>query len=355
MQEEQEDALIPTAFTDAITMEMIVDPVITADGHTYSRAAIARWLATHDTSPATGSPLEHTRLVPNHALRKAIAEWRERRPMALVPARLSLTPTLLGEGSFGRVVAGRLNTGVGRPPAPVAVKTITGVGDARRRFDEELRAHMHAAQHCDGVCVLHGTCEKNGQLCIVMKCYERSLDAALAEAPGHALDAPTAQRYAHSLFRTLRQLHECPRPLIVQDIKPQNILIDAHGEVVLADFGVAQVVRTQTRVRPSSVRGTFNYMSPEAFDPEAHGGTGPPADVWSLACVLVEMLSGRAPWAGMPMQQIITAVVVRRRVPDVPEDAPAAELLRRCFSFDAAARPTAADRRRHRNRRWRLP
>ena len=100
-----------------------------------------------------------------------------------------------------------------------------------------------------------------------------------------------------------------------QDIKPQNILIDSHDEVVLSDFGISEVVRTQTRIMPSRVKGTFNYMAPEAFDPESAGGIGPPADVWSMGCVMVEMLTGAAPWRAMPMQQIYVAVNQRRRTP----------------------------------------
>ena len=94
---------------------------------------------------------------------------------------------------------------------------------------------------------------------------------------------------------------------------------------------------------PSSVKGTFNYMSPEAFDPETAGGIGPAADVWSMACVLVELLTGTPPWQGMLMAQIMMAVTVRQRTPDVPENAPASALLRRCFAHAPAERPTAAE------------
>jgi serine/threonine protein kinase len=215
--------------------------------------------------------------------------------MALDPSRLALTSVLLGEGSFGRVVAGTLTVGGNgsRLPLAVAAKMLPALTreDERRAFDRELRAHMHAAQNCDGVCVLHGTCEKQQRMCIVMKKYERSLFDVIVAASG-SLDAGVVRRYGHSLFRTLRQLHEMRPALVVQDIKPQNILVDAHDELVLSDFGISEVVRTQTRIMPSSVKGTFNYMSPEAFEPEAAGGIGPPADVWSMGCVLIEIYTG---------------------------------------------------------------
>ena len=47
---------------------------------------------------------------------------------------------------------------------------------------------------------------------------------------------------------------------------------------------------------PSNVQGTFNYMAPEAFDPEAFGGVTFAADAWSFACTLTEMITGVKPW-----------------------------------------------------------
>jgi len=61
-------------FVCPITGEVMVDPVICADGHSYERAAIQTWLAEHGTSPMTGAPLNHTMLLPNHALRNAAQE-----------------------------------------------------------------------------------------------------------------------------------------------------------------------------------------------------------------------------------------------------------------------------------------
>ena len=55
------------------TQETMVDPVVLADGHSYERAAIEAWLAHSATSPLSGLPLEHTRLVPNEPLRRLIA------------------------------------------------------------------------------------------------------------------------------------------------------------------------------------------------------------------------------------------------------------------------------------------
>ncbi|KAL2634080.1 hypothetical protein R1flu_005559 [Riccia fluitans] len=78
---------VPPEFVDCITQEVMLDPVITADGHSYERAAIERWLQTHDTSPITGEVLPpppgaygsgvDKTLRPNHILRGQIIEYRE--------------------------------------------------------------------------------------------------------------------------------------------------------------------------------------------------------------------------------------------------------------------------------------
>jgi serine/threonine protein kinase len=200
---------------------------------------------------------------------------------------------------------------------------------------------MHAA-HCHGVCLLYGFCEvQQSRLCIVMKRYERSLESAIAAAGATGLDEERVRRYAESLSRTLQELHESG--LVLRDIKPPNILLDAYDQPVFADFGIAVFLQTTVH-RGTSIAGTWNYMAPEAFEPQAFAeGIGKHTDVWGLACVIVEMHTGQRPWADMQMQQISRAVCDQQRTPQVPEDAPAAALLRRCFERRPTQRPTAAN------------
>jgi len=67
----------PHDFTCPITTEVMTDPVMAADGHSYERSAMERWFATKSTSPLTGEELDFTRLFPNHTLRRQIGEWHE--------------------------------------------------------------------------------------------------------------------------------------------------------------------------------------------------------------------------------------------------------------------------------------
>ncbi|EOD24136.1 Hypothetical protein EMIHUDRAFT_238964 [Emiliania huxleyi CCMP1516] len=70
----------PDDFICPITTEVMIDPVMAADGHAYERTAIERWLATKSTSPMTGEALEHTFLSPSHMVRRQIREWQQAHP-----------------------------------------------------------------------------------------------------------------------------------------------------------------------------------------------------------------------------------------------------------------------------------
>lgn len=68
---------VPAEFTCPITTEVMEDPVILADGRSYERAAITKWLASSSRSPMTGTPLEHTHMLPNINLKALIEDWKD--------------------------------------------------------------------------------------------------------------------------------------------------------------------------------------------------------------------------------------------------------------------------------------
>ena len=71
-------SLFPVARLVSPPQEMMNDPVIAADGHTYERVAIEQWLETNDNSPMTNSPLNNKDLVPNHAVKAMIMDYKKR-------------------------------------------------------------------------------------------------------------------------------------------------------------------------------------------------------------------------------------------------------------------------------------
>ena len=168
-----------------------------------------------------------------------------------------------------------------------------------------------------------------------------SLGARLArEGP---LSAAEVVRLLTPLSRALAFAHR--EGVIHRDIKPDNILL-AQGEPVLADFGIAKVLRNGAAhgslTSAGMSIGTVAYMAPEQVlaDPALDGR----ADVYSLAAVGYELLAGAAPFGGSP-QQVMSAHVVKAP-PSLAETAPATpvalqEVVTRGLAKDMADRPTA--------------
>lgn len=324
--------MVPHAFLCPISLEQMRDPVVAADGHTYERSEISEWLRHRHTSPLTNLPLATRALLPNIALHKSMEEWSATTlggALYVHPSRVSVTSgDVLGEGCFGRVLAATMDGA-----ARVAIKTMPAMSleEQRRQVAEEARVHLAAQRASCGVCALIGTMDGGYGVCLVMRRYRQSL-ADYIRNSGTLRDAKI-RSIGHSLCCTLSELHDAG--IIMQDIKPANVLLDAHDRPVFSDFGIASIGAPAAH---TSMKGTFNYMAPEAFDPPLDTK----ADIWSMACLLLEMHTGRQPWEGMQMQHIVTTVLVKRHTPIVPARMPAAPAVRRCFSFVPAQRPDAA-------------
>jgi serine/threonine protein kinase len=98
------------------------------------------------------------------------------------------------------------------------------------------------------------------------------------------------------IARGLQKAHE--QGIIHRDLKPDNVIIDADGEPIVTDFGLARRLDDEVRITmPGYILGTPAYMSPEQVDGDPRK-VGPATDVYSLGVVLYEMLTGRPPFQG---------------------------------------------------------
>jgi len=122
--------------------------------------------------------------------------------------------------------------------------------------------------------------------------------------------------------------------IIHRDIKPSNAIVTADGTVKLADFGIARAI-DQTRMTGSATMlGTPMYMSPDAELDER-------SDLYSLGCVLYELLAGVAPFVGDSMQQVVLAHLVT--APDLTRlPSTAAGLVGSLLEKDRGRRPISA-------------
>jgi serine/threonine protein kinase len=114
---------------------------------------------------------------------------------------------------------------------------------------------------------------------------------------------------------------------IHRDIKPQNILIGALGEPLLADFSLAILAEKRKRLVKADAWGTAEYAAPEVWQ----GETGRPSDIYALGVVTYEMLTGRPPFEGTPEE--LEYKHLNESVPSVRRYFRSAELAERLDIF----------------------
>jgi serine/threonine-protein kinase len=160
------------------------------------------------------------------------------------------------------------------------------------RFKQEARA-AGGLSHPNIVGVYdYGTDGADGDQYIVMELIEgRDLSAILRERG--ALSVEDAVRIAIGVASALEVAHR--KGIVHRDVKPGNILITDGGDVKVTDFGIARAVAEASMTVTGTTLGSVHYFSPEqARGDEVTGAS----DVYALAIVLYEMLTGRRPFEG---------------------------------------------------------
>ncbi|XP_020415480.1 mitogen-activated protein kinase kinase kinase 2-like [Prunus persica] len=123
-----------------------------------------------------------------------------------------------------------------------------------------------------------------------------TLDGLIHKSKGHKLSEYDVRRYTRSILEGIQHIHKYD--YVHCDLKPDNILLlpttttSSGGTsfvAKIADFGLAK----KTKVNYSRWRGTPRYLSPEAF---INNKQDQSSDIWSLGCIVFEMLTGKSPW-----------------------------------------------------------
>jgi len=148
----------------------------------------------------------------------------------------------------------------------------------------------------------------------------KSLRAEVSGSSG--LPARKALRIAGQIADALDHAHG--QNVLHRDVKPENILFEG-GRAMLSDFGISRLLAAESADwDEGAIRGTPWYMAPEQLDPESDAD--PRSDIYSLGCVLFEMLAGRRPFAraqrlGELYAQKLggTTESVRDHQPDIPK------------------------------------
>ncbi|KAJ3611634.1 hypothetical protein NHX12_021649 [Muraenolepis orangiensis] len=154
-----------------------------------------------------------------------------------------------------------------------------------------------------------------------------------------ALTENVTRRYTKQILQGVFYLHS--NMIVHRDIKGANILRDSSGNVKLGDFGASKRIQTicMSGTGIKSVTGTPYWMSPEVINGEGYGRK---ADVWSVACTVVEMLTQKPPWAEYEAMAAIFKIATQPTKPVLPEGVSDAsrDFLRQVF-VEEKWRPTA--------------
>ena len=199
---------------------------------------------------------------------------------------------MLGSGGMARVYAAHDEL-LGRP---VAVKVLRDRFASDAAFAERFRREARSAaslHHPNIVQVFDCAPEDAGPAYIVMELIDGPSLRDLLDTTGPLPEA----RAASLVMQAARGLgHAHAHGVVHRDVKPENMLLDAHGTLRVADFGIARLIDSgDTLTEVGSVVGTARYLSPE----QARGERVTPAsDVYALGVVLYELLTGRTPFAG---------------------------------------------------------
>ena len=188
---------------------------------------------------------------------------------------------------------------------PVALKflpsKLLGDEEAKARFLREARAAA-ALQH-PNICTVYEIDEADGYTFIVMAYLEgEELRKHIETGP---LSLDRLLDIAIQVAQGLQEAHS--KGVVHRDIKPANIMDSTTGQVVLMDFGLAQIASAASKLtREGTTVGTSAYMSPEQTTGEK---TDHRTDIWALGVVLYEMATGQAPFQGHYEQAIVYSIL----------------------------------------------
>ena len=226
----------------------------------------------------------------------------------------------VGKGGMGEVYRAR-DTRLGRDVAlKILADAYTQDHDRIRRFRQEATA-ASALNH-PGILTIHEAGDADGCQFIATEFVDGETlremlnqrgRVPLNEALGIAMQVAAALAAAHKAG------------IVHRDIKPENVMVRPDGYVKVLDFGIAkltqrpdenpstdQTTRRMSQTRDGAIVGTVPYMSPE----QARGAAvDARSDIWSLGCLLYEMLAGRSPFAGPTTSDVLVGILDKEPAP----------------------------------------
>ncbi|KAJ9474836.1 Serine/threonine-protein kinase STE11 [Pseudozyma hubeiensis] len=271
---------------------------------------------------------------------------------------------LIGAGSFGNVFLG-MNAKTGLLMAVKQVELPSGDShlDQRKKgmleaLEREIKLlktleHENIVQYLDSF-------GDGSHLNIFLEYVPGGSIVALLRNYG-AFEEPLVRNFVRQILSGLSFLHN--RGIMHRDIKGANILVDNKGGIKISDFGISKKVESELVIatnkggaggvgggagggahRPS-LQGSVFWMAPEVVKQTSYTIK---ADIWSLGCLVVEMISGTHPWAELNQMQALFQIGMGRK-PSLPDEISleCRDFLEKTFELDYNDRPSADELLNH--------
>ncbi|GLU00998.1 hypothetical protein SLE2022_183270 [Rubroshorea leprosula] len=278
-----------------------------------------------DDSSSTTTESRSNTISPNGRFKRIITGWEK--------------GELLGRGSFGSVYEGISHDGFF-----FAVKEVSlldqGSQGRQSIFQLEQEIELLSQFEHENIVQYYGTDKDESKLYIFLELVTKGSLLNLYQS--YNLRDSQVSFYTRQILHGLKYLHD--RNVVHRDIKCANILVDANGSVKLSDFGLAKATKLND---VKSCKGTAFWMAPEVVNLR-NQGYGLAADIWSLGCTVLEMLTREVPYSHLECMQALFRIG-KGEPPPVPDSLSkdARDFILKCLQVNPNKRPTAVQLLHH--------
>ena len=253
---------------------------------------------------------------------------------------------MLGRGAFATVYEATNEITNGKMAVRVVSLDVSDPDERKLRTNallEEIRM-MSSLEHPNIISYLY--CERSGSdVNIFMEYAPGGSLRSLLEKKGPASVSQVVS-WLSDILAGLSYLHE--KGVVHCDIKCANILLSQSGACKLSDFGTSKSFEGQ---KPTMADGTLQFMAPEVLNNQPYDWR---ADIWSLGCTVMEMLTGLLPFSHLVENPLAYVSLITSFGRDTPitlpnriTDANAISFIKECLSVNPALRPDCATLRSH--------
>ena len=330
-----------------IEHDLMLDPVLVADGRSYERSAINKWFEQSDLSPMTGATLPNKSMTPNISLQQSIEEWRLKH--FSIQRREDLTiEEQIGHGSSKTVFKGTLRRS-GRHAVPVAVLKLRSGGSLHAEALKLIKLGRHVT-----LIRYIGLCDDNGEQLLITEYAQFGSLLRVFDMREEEHGDDDARRLPLSIaIQLLAQVCSgmevlSSHGIVHRDLAARNILVGSYSQkeikVKVCDFGLAVDANYHaTGVTVMGGKIATRWSSPEVSERRKFSEK---SDVWAWAITAWEVLTGgRLPFHRTADDETVAEYIETGQTaaklgqPDGCNDELWALLLR-CWEKKPANRPT---------------